>query len=207
MKKTRRAIFAEMNSTILDILKSNNGIIQASDARLAGFDNKVLQRMTEAGLLERVGYGLYISASEMVDEFFVAKYRCRKGVFSHETALYFHGLSDRMPLQLMLTIPNGYNTPLLKDKSMYRFFYCKPDVHRIGIVTVKSPYGNELRAYDKERTLCDCIKKKSMMDSDLVLSALKQYVRESGADFARLLSYAEIFKIQDIVKQYLEVLV
>lgn len=197
----------ELNDTIDGILKSKNGILKASDARLAGIDNKELQRLTEAGLLERISRGLYISASDMVDDYLVAQYKCGKGVYSHETALFFHGLSDRTPLQLMMTIPSGYNTTLLKDRNAYRFFYCKSEIHAIGITTVQSPQGNDLRVYDKERTLCDCIKRKICLDSDLVLSAVKQYMRENGTDFAQLLSYAETLKIRDIVRQYMEVLI
>jgi hypothetical protein len=106
----------------------------------------------------------------------------------------------------MMTIPSGYNTRLLKDKNSYRFFYCKPDVHSLGITTLLSPHGNALLVYDRERTLCDCIKKKGSLDSDLVLTALKQYMGESGADLAKLLSYAEILKIRGTVRQYMEVL-
>ncbi|MDR1042333.1 MAG: type IV toxin-antitoxin system AbiEi family antitoxin domain-containing protein [Clostridiales Family XIII bacterium] len=197
----------EMKDAIAEILKSNNGVLKASGARLAGIDNKELQRLTDAGLFERVSRGLYISPSDMADEYLVAQYKCGKGVYSHETALYFHNLCDRTPMQLMITIPSGYNTTLLKDKLSYRFFYCKPDIHPIGVGTVLSPHGNELRVYDKERTLCDCIKKKDSLDSDLVLSAVKQYMRESGNDFAKLLSYAEILKIRDKVRQYMEVLI
>ncbi len=195
-----------MKKAIAEILKSNNGILKASDARLVGIDNKELQRLADVGLLERISRGLYISPADMVDEYLVAQYKCGKGVYSHETALFFHGLSDRTPLQLMMTIPSGYNTTLLKDKTAYRFFYCKPNIHSLGISTVLSPYGNEIRVYDKERTICDCIKRKDSLDSDLVLTAVKRYMREHGNNFAKLLSYAEILKIRDTVRQYMEVL-
>ncbi|MDR0588675.1 MAG: type IV toxin-antitoxin system AbiEi family antitoxin domain-containing protein [Burkholderiales bacterium] len=197
----------ELKETIAGLLKAHNGTITAKDARLAGINNKELQRLTDAGLLERVTRGLYLSAKDLPDEYMVALYKCGKGIYSHETALFFHNLSDRTPIRLMMTIPSGYNTTLLKDKASYRFFYCKPDIHAIGISTTLSPYGNELRVYDKERTLCDCIKRKNHLDSDLVLAAVKQYMREKGGDFAKLLSYAEILKIRDTVKQYIEVLV
>ena len=197
----------ETKDRITEILKANNGTFKASDARLAGIDNKKLQRLTKAGLLERISRGLYISASDMADDYLVVQYKCGKGVFSYETALYFHGLSDRIPIQLMMTIPSGYNTTLLKDKDAYRFFYCKPDIYPIGITTVQSPHGNDLRIYDRERTLCDCIKKKNRLDADLILSAVKQYMRENGTDLAKLLDYAETLKIRDTVRQYMEVLI
>jgi predicted transcriptional regulator of viral defense system len=197
----------ELKEAIAEILKQNNGILKAADARLAGIDYKELSRLTEAGLLERISHGMYIAASDMSDDYFVAQYKCGKGVFSHETALFFHGLSDRTPLTLMMTIPSGYNTTLLKDKDTYRFFYCKSELHGLGITTMPSPHGNDLRVYDKERTLCDCIKRKDSLDSDLVLPAVKQYMGEGGTDFAKLLDYAGRLKIRDTVRQYMEVLV
>ena len=197
----------ELKETINELLKQNNGIFKAAEAKFAGIDYKELGRLTEAGLLERISHGLYITPSDMADDYLVAQHKCGKGVFSHETALFFHGLSDRTPLQLMMTIPSGYNSTLLKDREAYRFFYCKPELHAIGIATVPSPHGHDLRVYDKERTLCDCIKRKTVLDSDLVLSAVKQYMSETGTDLARLLDYAERLKIRDTVRQYMEVLI
>jgi predicted transcriptional regulator of viral defense system len=197
----------ELKETITEILKQNNGILKAAVAKRAGIGYKELGRLVEAGLLERISHGLYISTSDMSDDYLVAQYKCGKGVFSHETALFFHGLSDRTPFTLMMTIPSGYNTTLLKDRDTYRFFYCKPELHVLGVTTMPSSHGNDLRVYDRERTLCDCIKRKDSLDSDLVLSAVKQFMGESGTDFAKLLNYAETLKIRETVRQYMEVLV
>jgi predicted transcriptional regulator of viral defense system len=200
-------IVVELNETITKIMKLNHGTLKASDAKLAGIDYKKLRRLADADLLERVSHGLYIDASYLADDYFVAQHRCGKGVFSHETALFFHDLSDRVPFQLMITIPSGYNTRLLKDKKNYRFFYCKPELHQVGVTTALSPHGNTLRVYDRERTLCDCVKKQGTLDLDLVLTAIKSYMREKDADLAKLLDYAETFKIKEAVKQYTEILV
>jgi predicted transcriptional regulator of viral defense system len=195
------------NELIHKLIQKNNGILEAKKAAEAGIDNKVLQRMAEKGLIERIGQGLYLDANFMEDEYVVAQYRCRKGVFSHETALYFHDLSDRTPLQLMMTIPAGYNTRLLKETDKYKFFYCKKDYYEVGITQAKTTYGNLITLYDKERTICDCIRKKDKLDSDMVVMSVKKYMKEPGADFARLLKYAEIFNIREQVRQYMEVLV
>jgi len=192
--------------TVLELLRKNGGILCASQAREAGVDNKVLQRMTEAGLIEKIEKGLYLDSSQMADEYVVAQYRCRQGIYSHETALYFHGLSDRIPFQLMMTIPNGYNSRILSDTEHYKFFYCRKELHDLGVAAVVTPYGNEVRVYDKERTICDCIRKKEKLDNDLVVTAVRQYMNEKGNDFARLLKYAEVFRVRNQVKQYMEVL-
>jgi predicted transcriptional regulator of viral defense system len=191
---------------VLELLQKNNGILESKQVTEAGIDNKILQRLEQAREIERIGRGLYVDVNYMKDEYFVAQYRCKQGIYSHETALFFHDLCDRTPLQLMLTIPNGYNTRILKDKEKYKFFYYKKELYEIGKLKLKSPYGNEITVYDKERTICDCLRKKDKMDMDLVLTAVKQYMRKPEADFARLLKYAKLFHVREMVRQYVEVL-
>jgi predicted transcriptional regulator of viral defense system len=195
-----------MKKQILKMLTEGNGTIKASNARLAGVYNKQLQRLTEAGELERISRGLYIAADQFEDEYFLTQYRCNKCVFSHETALFLHGLSDRTPIQLMMTIPSGFNSRLIKDRDKYKFFYCKPELHESGVITMLSPFGNEIRVYDKERTICDCIRKRDVLDRNIVIEAVKRYAKEKGNDHAELLKYAELFNVRNIVRQYMEVL-
>lgn len=194
------------NHLILELFQKNNGILEVKQTKELGIDNKVLQRMAEKGQIERIGKGLYLDANYMEDEYVIAQHRCTKGVFSHETALFFHDLSDRTPFQLMMTIPAGYNTRILKETDKYKFFYCKKDTYEIGITKGKTAYGNNIVLYDKERTICDCIRKRDKLDADLVVMSVKKYMKEQGADFAKLLKYAEILNVREKVKQYIEVL-
>lgn len=195
------------NDLVLKLLKNNNGLITSLEAKSKGIDNKILQRMEKLGQLERVEHGLYMDSNQMEDEYYLSQYRCKKGIFSHETALYFHELADRTPFQIMITIPSGYNTRLLKEKNKYKFFYVAKNLHTIGKITMKTPYGNEVYVYDKERTICDCLKKKEQLDSDLVNEAVRRYLKTPGSDYAKLIKYAELFNIKELVRQYMEVLI
>ncbi len=195
------------NDLVLKLLKNNNGLITSLEAKSKGIDNKILQRMEKLGQLERVEHGLYMDSNQMEDEYYLSQYRCKKGIFSHETALYFHELTDRTPFQIMITIPSGYNTRLLKEKNKYKFFYVAKNLHTIGKITMKTPYGNEVYVYDKERTICDCLKKKEQLDSDLVNEAVRRYLKTPGSDYAKLIKYAELFNIKELVRKYMEVLI
>ena len=195
------------NDLVLKLLKNNNGLITSLEAKSKGIDNKILQRMEKLGQLERVEHGLYMDSNQMEDEYYLSQYRCKKGIFSHETALYFHELADRTPFQIMITIPSGYNTRLLKEKNKYKFFYVAKNLHTIGKITMKTPYGNEVYVYDKERTICDCLKKKEQLDSDLINDAVRRYLKTPGSDYAKLIKYAELFNIKELVRKYMEVLI
>ena len=170
-----------------------------------GINNLTLHYMLKRGQIERVARGLYVSMDIITDQYFIVQYRCPKGVFSNETALFLHDISDREPFQLMLTIPTGWNSQLLKDPNML-FFYCKPSLTGLGICKKQTPLDNTVNVYDLERTICDCLKNIDKLDKDLVLTALKRYMKKPDGDKAKLLEYAEIFKIRDMIRQYMEVL-
>ena len=197
-----------MNVTdkVHELLKERGGYLTTREARENGVTNKALQRMADRGQIERAAHGLYIGTDVFPDPFFVAQFRCPKGVFSNETALFLHDLSDRTPIRLMMTIPSGWNTKMLTDDSIL-FFYCSPKKMGLGVFEIKTPSGMKVRVFDAERTLCDCLKNIDRLDRDLILTALKRYIKGGNRDSAKLLEYAAELKIRDMVYRYLEVLV
>ena len=188
------------------LMKERGGYLTMREARENGIENKTMQRMTDSGLIGRVAYGLYADVDIFPDPFFVAQYRCPKGVFSNETALFLHDLSDRDPLRLMMTIPSGWNTKLLTDVTIL-FFYSSPKKMELGVCETETASGMKVKVYNAERTLCDCLKNIDRLDRDLVLTALKRYIKGGDRDSAKLLEYAAALKIRDMVYRYLEVLV
>ncbi|MHC1787630.1 MAG: type IV toxin-antitoxin system AbiEi family antitoxin domain-containing protein [Christensenellales bacterium] len=187
------------------LLKENYGYFTTGQASAFGLDRWALSRLVQDGRVLRVTQGLYAKADILPDRLIVAQHRCSLGVFSHETALCLHDMSDRFPLQLMMTIPSGWNSSALKDPGMV-FFYSRKAWFDIGLSKVDTLAGPPVRCYDAERTLCDCVRAMDRLDRDLVVGALKTYMRQPNPNKAKLLNYALIFGIRDTVYQYMEVL-
>ena len=187
------------------LLKKNNGVIETYQVEELGINNKVLTRMIEKGLIERIARGAYIGKDTFEDQYFITQAICRKGIFSHETALYFHDLCDRTPIKYQLTIPSYYNTKLLKDKS-YDFYYLKDELYEIGIIEMKTPNGNKSNVYDLERTICEIIRNKKRIEIALFTDAMKRYVERKDRNSIRLHKYAKLFNIEHEIRKYLEVL-
>ena len=192
-------------SKIEKLLKKKNGIITTSEVEELGISSRILTRMIERGLIERVSRGIYISADTIEDTYFTAQAVCKKGVFSHETALYFHDLCDRTPIKFQLTIPSNYNNISIKNKN-YQFFYLKEELYQIGIIEMKTPYGNKVKVYDLERTICDIIRNKKKIEIALFTDAMKRYAERKDRDSIKLHKYAKLFNIEDDLRKYLEVL-
>lgn len=191
---------------ILNIMKENNGILTTSMLKFYNISSKNVQRMAKNDEIERIEKGLYLHPDFLKDEYYILRYRVPKGVFSHESSLYLHKLSDENPAFFTLTIPSGWNSPLLKDKENYTFFYLKKELWELGQEKIKTPYGNEVVVYSKERTLAEMISKMDRMDRNLVLHALRIGLKENRLDRSLLLEYAEYFKSRERMRTYLEVM-
>ena len=162
--------------------------------------------MAKSGEIERIEKGLYLHPDFLKDEYYITSYRVSKGVFSYESSLYLHKLSDENPISFTLTIPSGWNSSLLKNKEKYTFFYLKKDLWELGREKIKTSYGNEVPVYSKERTLAEMISKIDKMDRGLVLNALRVGLQNRVLQHVLLLDYAERFNSRAIMRRYLEVM-
>lgn len=190
---------------VLELMKNNNGILKTKDLYNNQINTVVLTRLVRKGLIERVAKGLYIDSSKMEDSYYIFQYKCPKAIFSHETALYFHDLTDRTPIEFMVTVPSKYNSRYLKS-SEYKFSYIKDELYEIGIAKVRTPYNNEVYCYDIERTICDIIRDKNKIEKYQFTDALKRYSNLKVKDISKLYKYAEKFNIKSEVKKYIEIL-
>ncbi len=181
-----------------------NGVITSSDVSKYGVHRSILRKLTESGRYYRVARGIYIRNGEWEDEFYLLQKKYSRGVFSHATALYLHGYSDRVPLKFQMTFPKGYNSSSLNKENVE---ICRviPENYNLGIVEVKTPGGNIVKAYDLERCLCDMLRGKGD-DIQLVQSVIKRYVLSKERDINKLLLYAKQLRVEPKVKKYLEVL-
>ncbi len=192
--------------TLDKVLKDNNGIVTTEELSKLKLDSRGIRKLVEDSVIEKVVRGIYVGVEYFVDNLFVTQLKCTKGIYSLETALYYHGLVDRVPFRYNITIPSNYNTRLLKDKT-YKFHYLKQDLYEIGITDLKTEFGNNIKIYDVERTICDIIRDKDNIERGLFVEALRNYAGSNRRDSKKLYEYARMFKIEDTVKMYMEVLV
>jgi len=155
---------------------------------------------------ERVAHGIYASPDAVVDEMYLIHYRCPNAIFSHDEALYFHGLTDREPLQHTITIYTGYNTKRLTTSGI-KVYTVKKELLDIGKITGKDSFGNEIPVYDLERTICDLIRSRRNFEIQDFQTALKAYVARKDKDLNKLMRYAGLFHVDSILRNYMEVLI
>ncbi len=190
---------------ILAIARGNNGVVTTAQVAAAGILRGHLKVLVDKGGLERVERGVYVLPTAWDDEFVNLQARYKKGVFSMETALFLHNLTDRTPNRFSMTFPLGYHAVSLKAESV-KVYRVEKDLYELGIVTIKSPGGNLIKAYNAERTLCDIVKGRSAVDIQVVSDAFKRYAKSVVRDIPLLSEYAKKLRVEKKIRAYLEVL-
>lgn len=188
-----------------EISDQSGGIITTRTAAEKGVSRAVLSRLYKQGQLERIAQGQYIFPGELEDELLSLSLRLDGIVFSHETALYLHGISDRVPFEHALTTSSNCVPPasILRECKVY---YIKQELLTLGKIRIPSPAGNLISAYDVDRTICDVIRSRNRMGTETFLYAIRAYANLPGKRLDRLAEYAEALNISGVVKHYMEVL-
>lgn len=195
----------DYEAEIKEILNNNNGIVTTTQVTEAGIPRRCLSTMVDSGSIYRVDRGIYALPEAWEDELFFMQYRFSKGIFSHETALYLHGMTDRTPIRYTMTFPFGYNTGSAKANDIIAKLSTK-ESYDSGIITISSPAGNPIKVYDIERTLCDIVKSRHRADIQVITQAIKTYAKSNEKDIAKLMSYADQFRVKSKILRYMEVL-
>ena len=190
---------------ILDqLVEDSNGYLRTAAVLENNISKRTLARYVENRGLERVAHGVYISDETWPDDYFLLYLRSSKVVFSHESALYLHGLMDREPSKTTVSVPKGYNSTHI-DREV-RVIHVKPEWYLIGITNLQTFFGNEVPVYDKERSICDMIRSKDDFEIQTFQTAMKEYMSGEGKNLGNLIRYAKMLGIEREVRTYTEVM-
>ena len=192
-------------NNLQSILSQNGGTVTTAQANHAGTSNERLRLLVKSGDLERVTFGVYISPDEFADKMYATQLRRPKIIYSHESALFLHNLTDRDPISYTATVPTGYNATRLRADGL-TVFTIKRELHEVGVTQLPTMFGNKVAVYDMERTICDCLRSRNQMDIAVVTDAVKRYARRVDKNLNTLMQRAETFNVTKPLRSYMEVL-
>ncbi len=187
------------------LIKQNNGVICTSQIVDVGIQKKILYQYVKENHMEKISHGIYANSDAWIDGMYLIHLQYKQAVFSHETALYFHDLTDREPVKYEITLRTGYNPSNLTSSGI-KVYTVKIDIQKEGVVMMNTSYGNKVPVYNLERTICDVIRNRNNIDAEIYQNALKQYAKRKDKNLRLLMKYAKEFHVEKILKQYLEVL-
>lgn len=187
------------------LINKQKGYITTQDAKKAGIHREYLTMLIEEEKLIRTLSGVYQSPDVFEDMLYALQKKKKRMIYSHETALYLHGYSDRDLNIYSVTFPTGYNTTQVAQANLKKYTI-KTSLFDLGKSTIMSPYGNEIVVYDKERTICDIVRSRNRIEKQIFIDGMKKYARDSKKDLNKLSFYAKQMGIDNVLRKYIEIL-
>lgn len=156
------------------MLEQGNGYITTRAVTEQGISKPYFAEYARSRELERVAHGVYQSRDAWPDDMYVLHLRNSNIIFSHQSALALHGMMEREPHYIYVTVKQGYNATHLRKQGVIvhtvsRRFYA-------GLATATTTFGNTVPTYDRERTLCDVIRQRGAMDVQTYQTAIREYM-------------------------------
>ncbi|SCJ98370.1 Uncharacterised protein [uncultured Eubacterium sp.] len=165
-----------------------------------------IQRMLEAGVVEKVKRGYYHwtesfggSEVEIINRLFPDAVLCM------ETALFHYRYSDRNPVEWNISIDKNVSRQRTKiDYPFVKAYRVEPALVTLGETTDKIDFI-DVRIYDRDRTICDVLRNMNKMDKEIFNKAIQNYVKDPKKNIPNLMRYAKELRIQKRVKDLIGV--
>lgn len=189
------------------VIMSRGGIARSADFAAAGLRAADVVNLCNAGFLARVRHGYYsLAETDALSEERLLAALVPQGIVCVESALYYYGYSDFTPRKWSIAVPRTVSRAKLDvDALVLQPYYVQDHLYELG-KTMGNFQGVVLPVYDRERTVCDCFKYRSRLDSELFSKALNAYANDTKKNLQNLSAYAKKLRVYKKVTELMEVL-
>lgn len=197
------------NSTqeAIELFRQHKGVLRTSQALRLGIHPRTLYAMRDSGLLKRLSRGLYrlaeLSPFSNPDLTIVAL-KIPEGVICLISALAFHELTTEIPRSVDVAVQKGSQRPRLEHPPLRVFWFS--GLAWSGGVETHTIDEIPIRIYNPAKSVADIFKFRRKLGLDVALESLKQYCQTKNFDVNELLYYADICRVSEVIKPYLEAL-
>lgn len=187
---------------IIRITNENNGYLYSALIKKYNIDSIYISRLAKEGILFKVARGIYTTENGVEDFYFINSLLYSKIIYSGESALFLNNLSNKQFVSNEVTIPYGSSSPKISN--------CKVKISRksdfsVGITELETPFGNKVRAYDKERSICDLFIRPDFFEYEDRAYAINEY-KKRYLNMKKLYEYAKVLKVYEEVRNVFEVI-
>lgn len=188
------------------IFDKYGGMMRTKQLQAENILYRPLQKLIQQGYVEKVRYGYYQWVNH--DDFSEVCTVIRlfpDAILCMDTALRYYGYSDRTPADWHLAVSKDSGKSRFKiDYPFVKPYYIEPSLLELGL-TLGEIDGHEVRIYDKDRLICDCLRYRNKMDKEIFNKAIQNYIADPGKSVPRLLEYAEMLRVKKTAKDLIGV--
>lgn len=197
----------DIKKQVENVIIRQGGIAKAADFAAAGISGAQVFSLCNRGFIERVRHGYYVlSGCDTVPEEQLLAKLFPTGIVCVESALYHYGYSDFAPRKWSIAVPRSMSRAKVEDNILpLQTYYVQQDIYEMGNTT-DAFNGVMLHVYDRERTICDCVKYRARLDTETFNKALNAYADDTGKNLKNLSAYAKKLRVYKKLTELMGVL-
>ncbi len=191
--------------TIDEIFTKNKGYLTSKLIRGNRSLYYQLKTMLEAEKVVQIKRGLYrhVDFTEEAGWGEVCKI-APQAVICLFSAWRYYELSTQIPTEINVAIP-AKSKVLLPDYPPIKLYYWDKRFYDTGIIETNYN-GEQISIYDIEKSVCDAIRYRNKVGTDITSEVLKNYIKRKDRNLDKLMKYAETMRIATVLNQYLTVM-
>ena len=206
MSKSKKGVALLDIQYYKSVFDNHGGMMRTKELDQEKIRYRNIQQLIEAGYVEKVRYGYYQWVNP--DDFSEVGTVTRlfpDAILCMDTALRYYGYSDRTPADWHLAVSKESGKSRFNiDYPFVKPYYMEPKVLELGL-TKGDMDGHEVRIYDKDRVICDCLRYRNKMDKEIFNKAIQNYIADPEKSIPKLLEYAESLRVKNIAKDLIGV--
>lgn len=177
-------------------------IMKTSELNSNKISYRNIKVLLNNGVIEKLRNGYYHLADEYdFSEIKIINLFYTDAIICMNSALYYHGYSDRTPSEWHLAT---YYKQIKINYPFIKLYLLEKSKYEIGKTEIYID-GHKSQIYDKERTICDCLRHLNKMDREIFNKAIQNYVNDQKKNIPNLMKYAKQLKLEKKVKDLLSI--
>jgi len=196
--------FKHMRYSLVSRFKQNDGFLRTADS-LSAAEKYHLRQLIKEGIISRVKRGLFRlnDAPWVFQEAEVAR-MVPVGIFCMFTTWIYYELTTHVSAEYHIAIPRTIKI-VLPGYPPIKLYYWGIETFELGKTSAEIN-GSVVPVYDLERSVCDAVRFRNRIGTDLLKEILYNYVRRKDKNLDKLLKYAAELRISNTLNKLLQII-
>ncbi|MCL1963951.1 MAG: type IV toxin-antitoxin system AbiEi family antitoxin domain-containing protein [Firmicutes bacterium] len=192
---------------VAKLFENNGYVMRTAELHAVKLYYKDIQKLLNDGIIEKLKKGCYYLTDEQnkYSEANIINRLFPDAVLCMHTALFYYGYSDRTPAEWHLAVDKDISKYRVKiDYPFVKTYFLESGLLDLGVTEIRLDW-TALRMYDRDRTICDCLRYMGKMDREIFNKAIQGYVKDPKKNVPNLMRYAKPLRVQKKVKDLIGV--
>jgi len=174
------------------IFDKYDGVMRTYQIQKEKISYQNLQELIKDGSVEKIKYGYYQwQDDKSLTDVSIVVSLFPDAILCDMSALNYYGYCDRISPAWHIAVDSKSNRNKYKlDYPKIKAHFIKNDRLNIGETTGNID-GVNIKIYDRERVICDCLRHMDRMDKEIFNQAIKSYIKDNNKNSLRLMDYAK----------------